>query len=214
MKGNVDVSIKYLERLEEIYGEEWKQRLDNYLKDEETGMDEDGKECIAGFLMTYKEEIMDNATVNLQKVEKKINNDLLFKNLRSFIDDMLEPFYVSAPVRAFCIRKSDDMLGLLEEMFSRTILRIHADILQEYIKFGFENEDAFIGFLNALDTLCTYAIKKNLYRDAIEDLIYSQTRLPREICKKLAELIDSNFDVLRMKYIIEKLDSLEEKGVL
>ncbi|MBP3505399.1 MAG: hypothetical protein J6K43_03245 [Lachnospiraceae bacterium] len=209
MKDNVEKSVKYLEKLKEKFGEEWKQKLDSYLKDEEVEMDNSSKACISDFLMTYKEEIMDNETAQLQAVEKKINNDLLFKNLKNYMENLLEPYYAFAPLRAFYVKNPDDTLKLMEDMFKQTILRFNHDILQHYSKYGFDNMDAFADFLNVLDSLCTYSVKKNLYCDAIEDLIYSQTRLQKVLCKRITDLIDSNFNTMKLNYIIEKLDELE-----
>lgn len=214
MKGNVEKSVKYLDKLKELFGEEWKQKLDSYLKDEEVEMDNNSKACILDFLLAYQEEIMDNVTANLQAVEKKINNDLLFNNLRNYVDDLLEPYYASAPLRAFYVKNSDDALALVEEMFGQTILRYNIDILEKYMKYGFDNMEAFADFLNVLDSMCTYAVKKNLYRDAIEELLYSQTRLQKALCTKIADLIDYNFNAMKLNYIIERLDRIEGQGGL
>ena len=214
MKGKAEKSVKYLDKLKEIFGEEWKQKLDSYFKDEEAEMDNGSKACIADFLMTYKEEIMDKETANLQAVEKKINNDLLLMNLRNYMDELLEPFYTFTPMRAFYVKNPDEALSLIEEMFGQTILRYNIDILGEYAKYGFENGDSFADFLNVLDGMCTYSVKKNLYRDAIEELLYSQTRLQKALCTKIADLIDSNFDAMKLNYIIERLDRMDEQGLL
>ena len=134
MGKNVEKSIKYLNKLQEIVGEAWKQELDSYLKEEEDELSDESKECIVGFLMTYKEEVVENKTANLQEVEKKINNDLLFKNLKDYLDDLLGPYYAFAPLRIFYVKAQEETLGLIEEMFEQTILRYNFDILQEYEK--------------------------------------------------------------------------------
>ena len=171
MKNNIEKSIKYLNKLQEIAGEAWKQELDSYLKGEEDELSDESKGCIVDFLMTYKEEVIENRTTNLQEVEKKVNNDLLLKNLKEYLDDLLEPYYAFSPLRAFYVKEPNEVPGLVEEIFRQTILRYHIDILQEYEKYGFENVQAFGNFLNILDGICAYIVKKNMYRDAIEDFI-------------------------------------------
>ena len=83
-----------------------------------------------------------------------------------------------------------------------------------YLVKRFENGDSFADFLNVLDGMCTYSVKKNLYRDAIEELLYSQTRLQKALCTRIADLIDSNFDAMKLNYIIERLDRMDEQGLL
>ncbi len=211
MKNNVEKSVQYLNKLQEIAGEEWKQELDSYLKEEENELSDESEACIIDFLMTYKEEVVENRTTNLQEVEKKINNDLLLKNLKDYLDDLLEPYYAFAPLRILCVKAPNETPGLVEEIFGQTILRYNFDILQEYEKYGFENMQAFGKFLNVLDGICAYVVKRNMYRGAVEDFIYNQTRLPGTLCRKIADLIESNFDSMKLSYIIEKLNQMEDE---
>lgn len=211
MKNNDEKSAKYLNKLQEIVGETWKQDLDNYLKEEEDELSDESRECIIDFLMTYKEEVMENKTTNLQEVERKIDNDLLFKNLRDYLEDLLEPYYAFAPLRAFYVKVPNEVPDLVEELFGQTILRFNFDILQEYEKYGFDNMKAFGDFLNVLDGMCAYIVKKNMYSGAIEDFIYIQTRLPRVLCKKITDLIEANFDSMKLSFIIEKLSQMEDE---
>lgn len=211
MKNNIEKSIQYLNKLQEIAGEAWKQELDSYLKEEEDGLSEESKGYIIDFLMTYKEEVVENRTTNLQEVEKKINNDLLIKNLKDYLDDLLEPYYAFAPLRVSYVKAPNETPGLVEEIFGQTILRYNIDILQEYEKYGFENLQAFGNFLNVFDGICAYVVKKNMYRGAIEDFIYNQTRLPKVLCRKITDLIDANFESMKLSYIIEKLNQMEEE---
>lgn len=211
MKNNVEKSIQYLNNLQEIAGEAWKQELDCYLKDEEDELSDESIGCIVDFLMIYKEEVVENRTANLQEVKKKINNDLLIKNLKDYVDNLLEPFYAFAPLRVFCVKAPDEAPGLVEEIFGQTVLRYNFDILQEYEKYGFENIQAFGNFLNTLESICAYVVKKNMYSRAIEDFIYNQTRLPMVLCRKLTDLIDANFDSMKLSYIIEKLNQMEDE---
>lgn len=211
MKNNVEKSIKYLNKLQEIAGEAWKQELDSYLKEEEDELRDESKDCIINFIMTYKEEVVENKTSNLQEAEKKINNDLLFKNLKDYLEDLLEPYYAFAPLRASYVKTPDEASGLVEEVFRQTILRYNFDILQEYEKYGFDNMKAFGDFVNVLDGMCTYIVEKNMHSGSIEKFIYIQTRLPGPLCRKVTDLIDTNFDSMKLNYIIEKLNQMEDK---
>lgn len=206
----MDTSVDYLNKLIEVCGESWKQKLDFYLKDENADLDDNSKNYIEDFLVGCKEEIIESKSSNLQKVEKIINNDLLYKNMRDYLDELLYPFYSFAPLRALDIKDSDKTQKMLKRVFEQTILRFNPDIIQNYEKYGFDNEKIFSDFINVLDSLCAFAVGKNLYYDAIEAFVYSQTRLSRNLCEKITDLIDENFNALKMNYIIEKLNQMKE----
>lgn len=120
-------------------------------------------------------------------------------------------FYAFAPLRAMGAVDSTRACEVIEQVFSRTILRYHPSILEDYKQYGFDNRKIFVDFLNAQDGLCSYAVDKNLHCDAIEEFVFMQTRLSRELCKKMTDMIDKNFNELRMNYIIEKLNLLKDK---
>ncbi|MCM1087736.1 MAG: hypothetical protein NC419_06235 [Muribaculaceae bacterium] len=203
-------STDNLEVLIEILGEDWKTKLDNYLKSEEVELNSKGRECIEDFFESCIEEIKEGRTSNLQKVEKKINNDLLYKNLRNYFDGLLWAFYAFAPIRAVSVVDSEKAHDIIEQIFENAILRYNSDILQNYEKYCFDNGSAFADFLNAQDGLCSFIISKNMHRNTMENFIYMQTQLPKGLCRQMADIIDKNFNNLRMNYIIGKLNSLKE----
>ncbi len=199
-------SIECLKELITLLGEDWKQALNNFLQEDEKIQDVRMAEEIVEFLNVCKEEIIAEKTASLQKVEKLVNNDLLYKNIREYIDDVLEPYYVSAPLRTMEVREPGKALTVIEEIFKRSILRFDPDMPKRFEKFGFESEEAFIDFLNVFDAVCTFVVGKNLCRESIEEFIYVRTRLPKPVCLKLTELLDENFSQLKINYIIEKLN--------
>lgn len=202
-------SNDYLKILIEVLGEEWKQKLNDYLKDEDIELDNKSRNCIEDFLMVCMEEIKDNESSNLQKVEKKINNDLLYKNIRGYLDSLLLPFYAFAPLRTLEVKDYNRAAEVIGQIFQQTILRFNPNIFQDFDKYGFDNGDVFADFLNAQASICSFAVRKNMCYGAIEDFIYSQTRLSRKLCKYMTSLIDNNFDALKINYIIEKITLLE-----
>ena len=64
-------SIDNLKVLIESLGEDWKTKLDMYLKNEDVDLDRKGKNSIEDFLQSCMEEIKDNKVSSLQRVEKK-----------------------------------------------------------------------------------------------------------------------------------------------
>lgn len=204
-------SIDNLKTLIEILGEDWKTKLDSYLKNEEVELERKSRACIEDFFESCMEEVKDNKTADLQKVEKKINNDLLYKNLKNYLDGLLWAFYAFAPLRALGVKDSKKACEIINHIFTQTTLRYNPNILQDYEKYGFDNGSSFADLLNAQDGLCSFMVDKNMHRDAMKDFVYTQTRLPKDLCKQIADIVDSNFNELRMNYIIEKLNSLQEK---
>lgn len=202
-------SIEYLKDLVDVLGKDWKSKLDSYLKDEEIELNAESKECIENFFLVCIEEIKDNKTSNLQKVEKMIDNELLYKNMKEYLDNLLRSFYAFAPLRALGVKEPDRAGEVMQQVFEQTILRFNPDIVKDYDQYGFDNVGAFAAFLNAQDGICSFLVGKNMYYGMMEDFIYTQTRLPKKLCAQMADLIEHHFEALKLNYIIEKLNSLE-----
>ena len=201
-------SNQYLQELIENEGENWKQTLDAFFRGEED-LDSDIEECILNFLNACKEEIIDNKKDSLKKIEKVIDNDLLYKSVRGYVEDMLYPYHASAPLRTCEVKDSEAAVKHIEEIFNHAILRFNPNISQKYSEFGFENEESFIDFLNVFDSMCTFVISRNLHCESIEQFIERKTKLPKKLCTKITELINMNFNQLQLNFIIERLNKME-----
>lgn len=199
-------SIECLKEFIEQMGDDWKHVLDDFFKEGGSGVDASVMNGIVEFLDACKEEVIADKTSSLQKVEKMIDNDLLYKNIKGYVDEMLCPYYASAPLRTLEIKDSEKALKAIEVIFNRAILRFDPSIPQKYEEFGFDNQDAFIDFLNVFDALCSFIVGKNLCYEAMEEFCYARTRLPKKLCKRIAELLDENLDRLKINFIVEKLN--------
>jgi len=200
-------SIEHLKDLIEFLGDNWKQELDNFFKEDEISTDGEAANKIMDFLEACKEEIIEEKTSSLQKVEKLIDNDLLYKNMYEYIEEMLRPYYVSAPLRTLEVKEPGAAVRAIEVIFERAVLRFDPNIPQRYEELGFANEDIFIDFLNTFNAVCTFVVSKNFCFDAIEDFIFTRTRLPKKVCIRVAEMLDENFNQLKINYIVERLNS-------
>lgn len=199
-------SIECLKELIEFLGEDWKQVLDDFFKESEIKAEGRGANEIIDFLDICKEEVIADKTSSLQKVEKLIDNDLLYKNVREYVDEILRPYYASAPLRTLEVKDTGAAVKAIEEIFARAILRFDPNIPQRFEEFGFENENAFIDFLNVFDAICTFVIGKNLCYEAMADFIFTKTRLPQKICTRVAQLLDENLSQLKINFIVERLN--------
>lgn len=198
-------SIECLKELIELLGDDWKQVLDEFFKADEIDTETVGVSEIFDFLDVCMEEIIADKTAPLQKVEKLIDNDLLYKNIRGYVDEMLQPYYASAPLRTLEVKEQEAALHAVEVIFARAILRFDPALPEKYSELGFENQKAFVDFLNVFDAVCTFAVSKNLCLEAMEDFCYTKTRLSRKLCKRVAELLDENLNQLKLNFIVETL---------
>lgn len=206
----MNTSIGCLKELIGKIGDDWKQTLDAFFKDDEDNIDSELASDIIDFLDACKEEIISGQTSNLQKVEKLVDNDLLYKNIRSDVDEMLRPYYAAAPLRAWEAKDPEMAESIIEKIIEFGILRFDPNITKKYEEYGFDNQGAFIDFLNVYDAICTFVIGKNLCCEAMEEFIYFKTRMPERLCKKTAKLLDENYRQLQINYIIEKLNKLDD----
>lgn len=190
-------------------GEDWKEKLDKFLKEEDVNIEDEGRGEIVKFLNICKEEVIENETSTQKEVEQLVNNDLVYKNIQEYVNGQLRPYYATSVLRTIAVKDAERIKTVIKEIFDMVILRYNPQILQEYEKFGYVSEDAFIEFLNILDSMCSLIVKRNLHIDAIEKFIYMNTRLPKDTCKQMAKIIDKNFESLKMSYIIEELSKLD-----
>lgn len=199
-------SIEQLNIVIETLGEEWKSKLDGFLKDETIVLSDEEKTEIIKFLNSCKEEMIEENASNMQEVEALINNDLVYKNICAYIDGQLRPYYAAAALRALVVKDEDKVEKDIKEIFDRAILRYSPQIMQDYEKYGFSNDDSFIEFLNVLDSMCTVIVERNFHIEAIEVFLYANIRLPQKICKQMARIIDKNFESMKLNYIIERMN--------
>ena len=198
-------SKQCMDEMIENLGNEWKEKLDYFLKNEDVNYEQEVKNYILNFLNACKEDVIEGDTQKLKKIEKTVDNDLLYKNISVYIEGMLKPYFAAAPLRVYEVKDENLTNKIIEEVFMSTILRYNPDILNRYAEYGFTSEDDFVEYISILDVLCSFVVERNYCYETIEDVVYSHMRLSKASCKKIATLIDSNFDKLKVNYIIEKL---------
>jgi len=208
-KNKVKSSIDALNELTSRFNDDWKQILDNYLKDEEEVPEEAG-EYIENFLAACKEDTISDKQENWNKLESRINNDLLYDNLRDYIKKSLRTYYIAAPVRALDALDAEKASTVMKEMFDSAILRFDIDIIDKYEDYGFSSQEALTDFLNMLDSFCSYMVERNFCRSSIEKYAKYNMRFSSKLCKQIASIIDRNFQQLKINYIIDHLKAIKE----
>lgn len=201
--------IEYLELLIENLGEEWKQKLDEYLKDNTEEILEEDKEILSDFLNVCREDVISNNTNDLHLIEEKMDNNLLYNNMRNFVKESLDVYYLVAPIRSLAVKDEEKAAKLIEEIFDQVILRFNPEIIDKYEDFGFADQDEFLKFLNMFDSFCAFMAEKNYYYTTIEKISYNSFRFPKTVCKQISKIIDSNFQQIKINYIIDKLKERE-----
>lgn len=190
-------------------GENWREYFDKFLREDEVGIEEELEEEILDFLNICKEEIMDNKTSLQKQVEEVVNNDLLYKNIQEYIQIQLRAYYAASALRTIAAKEPEKIKDIVKDIFNLAILRYNPQIIREYEKFGYTSQDSFIEFLNVLDSMIMYMVRKNLHIDAIGKFIYMNTRLPHNVCEQMAKIIDKNFESLKMSYIVDALSKMD-----
>lgn len=200
-------SIEAFNELTSRYNDDWKQILDGYLKGGEVS--EEVEEYIEQFLFACKEDMISDKQENWKKLEGKIQNDLLYDNLRNHVRESLSAYYSTAPLRVLDAQDAGKASKVVQETFECAILRFDIRIIDRYEKYGFPCQEALIDFLNVLDGFCSYMVERNFSRSSIEGYAKFNMRLSTKLCKQIAEIIDNNFQQLKINYIIDKLKTLK-----
>lgn len=202
-------SIETLNELTSRYNDIWKQILDSYLKDDE-GVPEEAGNYIENFILACREDMISDRQGNWKKLEKRINNDLLYDNLRNYIRKSLSTYYLAAPLRALEARDAEEALKVTQEIFDHAILRFDINVIDKYEKYGFSSQEELADFLNALDSFCSYMVERNFCSSAIEEYAKYNMRFSSKLCRQIAKIIDTNFQQLKINYIVDSLKMLKE----
>lgn len=201
--------INSLETLIENLGEEWKQLLDDYSKNITENFPTEFESAVSDFFNNFKEDIISNNTRDLNLIEKKIANDLLYNNIYNYVRESLSTYYIAAPMRSLATKDKDKTIKLIQDIFEKAILRFNPEIISKYENYGFPNQDSFIEFLNMFDSFCSFMVERNFDYSAIENVVYTSFRFPKETCKQISKYIDDNFHQIKINYIIDKLKEWE-----
>lgn len=194
-----------LEVLIEAVGEEWKLTLDNYLKDRGNELPGEIESVVSDFLDDCREIVISNNTRDLKIIEKKINNDLLYRNLYDYIKESLNAYYLAAPLRTLVIKDAKKAEKAVDNIFHQVLLRFNPEILDMPEDYGFVDRDAFINFLNMFDSFCSFIVERNFCYTTIESVVYNTFRFSKKMCTQISRLIDDNFQQIKMNYIIDRL---------
>lgn len=198
-------SLEYLEKIIELYGDNWREKLDTYLKQEEDDEKDDNESYIEEFLDAYKEVVIESNESEMKKVEEIINNDLLFHNIKIHVEDMLKIYYAAESLRILQVKDIRLAEKLVDSIFEQCIIRLNPAIIAQYKEFEIASEDVFRSLASVLASLSTFSVKNNLYIDEITNVIYRNTRLSKTMCRYISGKIDKNFEQLRLMLIMQKL---------
>lgn len=196
-------SLECLKKIKETLGEEWKKSFVDYLSDEGERDDVSG-ELFGKFTTLYREDIIEGKSK--KEIEKFINNDLVFANLNEVIDDMLSAYYASASIRAMEKKQLEKAKECVGKIFHKGVLRFYPEIISEYKEYEFDSAEAFSNFLNAFGALCDFIVEQNFYYDSIVKALYNNMRLSKELCEYIAELIEKNFQTMKLTLILKKIN--------
>lgn len=176
---------------------------------------------------TEKTEVMEeqeNRLLNVLRQELKNNSE---KKVRSYlqeeglqdetIDKLMQKarwmlqFYFSFELLRN-LEESDEMSlkGMLTTIYQKTIVRFEYDALSSMIDRGCDDEE-LMEVAERINFLTDYYVSRSLTkREIIQDL-QDETGLSAENCEYWADLIEENYQALKMNFIIKKLDRIQEE---
>ena len=195
-------SVEQLKELIKNAGVEWKKTLSDYLKDEEV----ENSFLYSAFIDAYRDEVIDSDQKKMKETADLLDNDLLLSDLKEYVDGTLAAYYAADPLRVLARKDPELAVKLMDCVFKRWILRFDPELSREYKEYGFVSEDSFTDTLRMLDALMDFMVRKNFTKNAAAESVYLNIRMPKDLCMHMAELIDSHFDQLRMKLILDRLD--------
>lgn len=198
-------SIEVIDEIIKIKGEEWKKYLNDGLKTEDDGNLSEEMKLFEYFIEAYKEDIYKNNKKVLEQVEKKINNDLLYTDMKEYVDKLMEAYTLIYPLRVLEVRDKEKVLALIDYIFNEGIIRYNPNIEEKYKEYGLEVKEELENILGVLDSISTFVVANNLCKNAIGETIQYNLRLSHELSKYIAEIIDKNFEKLRTIIIVKKL---------
>lgn len=200
-------SVESLKILIENLGEEWKDRLTVFFRrpDEIEAYE---KKYIIDFMNSYKEDFIGSRPFNLAGVEKLIGSDILNNEIENYVDDMLNLYYASEPLRELERENPARIRTAVDYIFERVVLRFESGYEKSYDKYEFKTEEAFTECANVLDSLTTFVVSRNLHKATMTEVIYDNIRLTKENCQYIADKINENFVLLQRKLIVGRLYEL------
>lgn len=198
-------SIKCLDKIIENAGDEWKKKLDNFLKDDKLEEDTVLGKAFIEFIDACKEDVIHNNENTIKEIELKINNDLLFNDTITYVKELLNVYYAAEEFRI--LEKKDYKLAerAVDIIFQQAIVRYNPSLDESYADYGFASKEGMVKIINVLDSLTTFAITNNLYITSVDEAVYQNIRLSRNMCQYIAGKVDEAFDQIRWKLITEKV---------
>lgn len=200
----METSTTYLNKIIEVYGSDWLQRLDSYIKEDNTADTEDDP-FFSDFISAYREATIDCKSSEIKKVEKLISNDLVFSQLNAYIEKRLSAYHAIEPLRIIDKTDPEKALNMVDLIYEQAIIRYNPDLDEHFSEYDLADKDTFADIINVLISLTTFIVTRNLYSTAIYDAICLNTRLTASMCQHIADKIEQNFDQIRFRLIMEKL---------
>lgn len=140
-------------------------------------------------------------------VTKEIYRDALKKQL----NQVLIYYNATSGLRILEKKNFDLCKELILKIIENYIVRLDKSFQNEYSKYEFENDDAFIKVVCTIDTLTEYYIRKTYISEDIASDFQDETGLGETLCQYYAELIEKHYHDIRANMILSNTERLLQR---
>lgn len=195
-------------------GENWKEKLLNCIHEEEENGNVEGnlEEEFDALCEQLKEILMLEDENTLQFVKDKFAGELTVYNaLEKYVKEDMFAFYYTIVLREKAKTSLEDTIKIIDIIYQDFIIRTTPNFFEQYKQLDFPSRESFQKTVFVLDSLTEFVIEKNYSQSAIIAMLQELTRLDDKICLHLGQKIETNFQQLQMKMLLQKLSKINFK---
>lgn len=182
-----------------------------------------GKDVVSNRRNGYKEMQEKYETINTVIDKMKIDNGLpdevrevfksnekLLKWIESWVGNALQGYRGFMPIRIWADEDEEAVRDLLRAAFKNYVLRYDPRFIEKYMAYRLKKED-MVMVLQLLDSLTDYYIISHMTKNAIREDFEDETGLNDDLCDFYAGLIEENYQLLLMNYIVESFADVRRR---
>lgn len=196
---------EYLDILQSI-DEKW---ADKVVKDNKIENNELGQKLVE-FLNVLKDmsKIDNGLPDEVREVFK--SNEKLLKWIESWVRNALQGYRGFMPIRVLADEDEEAVRNLLRAAFENYVLRYDPKFVEKYMTYRLKKED-MVRVMQLLDSLTDYYIISHMTKNAIREDFEDETGLNDDLCDFYAGLIEENYQLLLMNYIVESFADVRRR---
>ncbi len=161
------------------------------------------KEAINKFLIMLKEDAKKDKNIR-SKIKKLFDDKQFLAWIEKWLSNATAGYYGFEPVRALQSKGLEMVKNLLRVAFENGILRTDMDLNSKLAAYQLKEKE-IPPFMSVYLTLTMYYITQHISKGSIKIDFMQETGLSEEVCDYYADLVDENYLMLSMNYIMDKV---------